>query len=399
VASGRLANSGSRIFKISPLAVRLDENAGKGWVEADLSGERPLLRGDLSGEKIDVRPILAKLGGKGGGEGVPPKGQVPRKRVFSAQPWDLSALRTLNLDVAFRNRQLLLPRLALDNLTCRLVVKDGALTLKPFATRMGGGYVEGWLELNSRKRATALSADLEVTELDVGSMLEELGYERTADGILAGAVSLTGSGSSPAELMAQLNGDIQLSMGEGKLASHYLTLLQKYLGTNVMQLLNPLKSQGAYERVNCLLIRIDIKDGLANCKLFLDTAQTTLVSLGDIDLKTEKISFGIEPKPKGQGIRFSLKELSQPFRLGGTLVKPSLALDVERTALTLGKVAGAILFGPAGIAAIFADLHLGEENPCVVALAEAAKSLKSPTAEKEKKDWQPGSLMKKMFRK
>jgi len=417
VASGRMVNQGPRVFKVSPLAVRLGENEGNGWVEADLSGERPVLRADLSGDKIDVRPIWRMLGSKGGGEGVPPKGKTPRKRVFSAQPWDLSALRTVHLDVAFRNRQLLLPRLALDNLTFHLVVKDGALMLKPFATRLGGGYAEGWVELDSRKRTTSLNADLGVTELDIGSMLKNLGYEVTADGTLTGTVSLTGSGNSPAGFMGQLNGDIQLSMGEGKLAGQYLILLQKYLGTNVMQLLNPLKSQGAYEKVNCLLVRIDIKDGLANCKLFLDTAQTTLVSLGDIDFKTEKINFGLEPKPKGAGIRFSLKGLSQPFRLRGTLVKPYLVLDPEQTALTLGKVAGAILFGPAGIAAMFADLHLGEENPCFAALAEAEKAVKAPTAEgtqkeektespsgdaaaeKEKKGWQPGSVLKKIFRK
>jgi uncharacterized protein involved in outer membrane biogenesis len=375
------------------------------------------LRGDLSGDKIDVRPFFAKLGGEGGGEGVPSKGQVPRKRVFSSQPWDLSALRTLNLDVTFRNRQLLLPRWALDNLTFRLVVKDGTLKLKPLATHMGGGSAEGWIELDSRKRTPALSVDLEVTELDIGSMLENLGYEVTTDGTLTGAVSLTGSGNSPAGFMAQLNGDVDLSMGEGALASRYLALLQKYLGTNVVQLLNPLKSQASYETVNCLLMRIDIKDGLADCKLFLDTEQTTVVSVGDIDFKTEKIDFDLNPKPKGQGVRFSLKELSQPFRLGGTLAKPSLALDPQRTALTLGKFAGAVLLGPAGIAAIFADLSLGKENPCVGIVEEATKGLKAPkaettqreegveglpgdgTAEKETKGWRPGSLLKKMSRK
>jgi DNA uptake protein ComE-like DNA-binding protein len=83
----------------------------------------------------------------------------------------------------------------------------------------------------------------------------------------------------------------------------------------------------------------------------------------------------------------------------------------------LGQVAGAVLLGPAGIAAMFADLNLGGGNPCAGALQEAAKGVKAPTAEgtqkeektespagdaaaeQEKKGWQPGSVLKKIFRK
>ena len=398
-AAGHLTNRGSRVFKISPVSVRLGEKAGKGWLEIDLSGERPLFRGDLSGDKIDIRPILTQLGGKHDGETGPSKEKVPRKRVFSEKPWDFSALKTMNVDVVFRNRQLLLTRVAFDNLTFQLVVKDGTLTLKPFATRVGGGSAKGWVELDSPKHVTSLNGNLEVRELNIGTMLKNLGYEVTADGTMTGAVSITGSGSSPAEFMAQLNGDIQLAMGEGKLASRYLTLLQKYMGTGIIKLLNPFKSKDAHEKVNCLLVGIDITDGLANCKLFLDTEQTTLLSLGDIDLKTEKVNFRLEPKPKGQGVRFSLKGLSKPFRLGGTLVEPFLELDPMGTVFTLGKIAGGVLLGPAGIAAIFADFHLGNENPCAVALEEAAKGLEAPAAEKKEKGWQPGSQLKKFFRK
>jgi len=262
---------------------------------------------------------------------------------------------------------------------------------------VGGGSAKGWVELDFRKRATSLNADLEVRELDIGTMLDNLGYEVTMDGTMTGAASIMGSGSSPAGFMTQANGDIQLAMGEGKLASRYLTFLEKFMGTGIITLLNPFKSKDAHEKVNCLLVGIDITDGFANCKLFLDTEQTTLLSLGDIDLKTEKVNFRLEPKPKGQGVRFSLKGLSKPFRLGGTLVKPFLELDPMGTVFTLGKIAGGVLLGPAGIAAIFADFHLGNENPCVVALEEAAKGFKTQKPEKEKKGWHPGSLLKKFF--
>ena len=67
-------------------------------------------------------------------------------------------------------------------------------------------------------------------------------------------------------------------------------------------------------------------------------------------------------------ISFSFKELSQPFRLRGTLANPHLAIDPGRTAFVIGKMAGALALGPVGIAAFFADVSGGKQDPCALAL-------------------------------
>ena len=58
----------------------------------------------------------------------------------------------------------------------------------------------------------------------------------------------------------------------------------------------------------------------------LDDPQKTLISNGKIDLKTEKLEFRIETKPKeGIGtqqtgtLSISLSKITKPFKLGGTL--------------------------------------------------------------------------------
>jgi hypothetical protein len=132
-------------------------------------------------------------------------------------------------------------------------------------------------------------------------------------------------------------------------------------------------------------------------------------------LKTEKLNLGIKPTPKKGAmpadISFSFNELSQPFRLGGTLARPSLAIDSGRTAFVIGKMAGAILaLGPIGIAAFFVDVSLGKKDPCAVALGTTAIKDQLPDAKKtedssqetaagneKKKEKKSGGFFKRLF--
>ena len=94
-------------------------------------------------------------------------------------------------------------------------------------------------------------------------------------------------------------------------------------------------------------------------------------------MKTERLDVGIKPTPKKgalpANISFSFRQLSQPFELGGTLADPSLAIDPARTAFVAGKLAGALMLGPIGIAAFFADVSVGKKDPCAVAMEAASK--------------------------
>jgi hypothetical protein len=86
-------------------------------------------------------------------------------------------------------------------------------------------------------------------------------------------------------------------------------------------------------------------------------------------------------------VNISLSELAKPFKLGGTLASPSLALDPAKAALTVAKsVGGAALLGPVGIAAALAGGSAGSKggNPCLEAM-EAAKTGVKPQAADDKK--------------
>jgi uncharacterized protein involved in outer membrane biogenesis len=387
--SGQFSDPSPKIYRIPSLQAGLGDNDASGWVEVNLSKDRPHVSAELSSQKLDLRPFLAGVEEESTTKAQSAASGPKKDKVFSSKPFDLEWLKPVDADIKLRNKQVLLPKLALDDVVAAILLLNGNLQLKPFTFAVGGGTADVQFDLRSQDEPPRLAVAKVIDQLDLGPMLDELGYERNIEGKLNTDINLSTQGGSYAEMMAGLEGNIYIAMSDGRASSAYLNLLQKYLGSNIRQLLNPFQAQAKYEQINCFYNTIDIKDGLANVKLLLDTQQTSIIGAGDVNLKTETLNLGIKPTPKkGYGLSgigtvgFSLKELSQPFRLRGTLAHPHLSIDPERMVFTLGKFAGAMALGPAGIAAFFADISLGKKDPCLAARQFSEKDGQRPDAEK-----------------
>jgi uncharacterized protein involved in outer membrane biogenesis len=228
-------------------------------------------------------------------------------------------------------------------------------------------------------------------EVQVGPILDELGYERNLEGSLDADLKLSGQGNSVAELMAGLNGHVHLIMGNGRAAMKYLTMLNSDLQATLLRLINPFQKQSSYTDFNCSVNRVEIHNGMTRCKLLLDTQETTIVAAGDIDLKSEQLDIGIKPSPKtGYGLKglaqltLGLNELAKPLKLGGTLADPSFSLDPVQAGLTIAKALGGFaLFGPFGVITALADVKLGGKDACLKAIQKAQAHANTSGAEGE----------------
>lgn len=373
--SGQFFDPAPKIYKIPSLNAVWGDNDRKGWIELDLSKIRPQLNAELSSQKFDLRPLIPETEQESAAGVQLSESEKTIDRVFSSKRIHFEGLKGIDADIKLRDKKILLPRLALNDVMVDILLNNGNLQVKPFRFTVGGGKADLQFDLRLQDKPPRLAVTEVIDQLDLGPMLDELGYPRNLAGKLNADIALTGQGDSMAELMAGLNGNIYITMSDGQVASQYLNLLQKYLGSNILQILNPFQSKAEYGQINCFVNNIEIENGLADVKILLDTQQTSIFVAGDVDLKAEKLSLAIKPTPKkGYGIEgvgtfsFSLTELSQPFRLGGTLAKPSLAVDPGRAAFTIGKLAGALALGPFGIAAFFADVSVGKKDPCQIAL-------------------------------
>ncbi len=375
-AMGRLNDPRLEKITVTSFEASYGDSNLSGAASLDLSLDRPKMNAALSSKKMDLRPLIKIFGKSDRLPQMPSRSATPKDRVFSREPFNLTALHLLDITVAFQARELLLQNIAVNDVEISLQLSKGDLNVDPLKFSIGGGTAEGTFVLQASKSPLFMATSLAVHHFDIGPMLEQLDQESTLQGTLNTSIYLHGSGNSVAALMVGLDGKVHLDIHDGRIESRQLALLERYLGSNILDLINPFIKHPPHTAINCLITTATIRDGLADFKMILDTEQTALASAGTIDLKTERLNIGIKPSPKkGFGdvhvgyISFSLKELSQPFGLGGTLKRPHLILDPTRTVFTAAKFSGAVLLGPVGITLFFSDISLGKKNICEEASA------------------------------
>ncbi|MCZ6876292.1 MAG: AsmA family protein [bacterium] len=368
--SGQIVDSAPKTFQVNNATLVLGTHTLNGSLTVELVKPRPVLTANLSSAKLDLRPFITKARRTG----------RKKEKVFPAQPLPIKLLQAIEASIKMQIGQLFLPRLVLNNLSFDARITDGRLTIKPIHAVLGGGTLDGHLSLRPTNHAATLTVVMQITRFDLGRMLKELDITDQVEGLLDADIDIKGHGASLAAIMSKLDGSTNIVMGKGQLDNRYIGLLGSDLSAGLLRLINPFKDDKDNTQINCVVSRFNIRDGIAeSTALVFDTNNMSVIGAGTIDLKTERLNLSLKPSPKdGVGsqpsgkISLSLSQLAKPFKLGGTLANPSLAIDPGQTALLLGKtVGGIVLFGPLGIATALLSTSAGDDNACLLALESA----------------------------
>ncbi len=387
-------------LKLSALKVKLGRNLITGSIEANLGkragagSARPLIKAYLKAESLDLGEFINS--GKTAKEKKPAK-KSKKTRLFSKEPFPVESMKLLDLDLRVRVKKLFLPPVALKDLNVKVSLKRGRLKVAPLKAGIGGGTLDAEIDLYIKGKTAALETRVKVDNLDIGKVESGLKIAEAINGVINADIKATGRGDSVAALMGSLDGEFKVVMRTGRIENKLLRFAGGDLGSNLLRLLNPLAGKQDDTRVNCAVADFNVNEGLAKSSaLFLDTSYMSVIGKGRVNLKTERINITLNPTPKkglgtsGLGkLTLSLGELARPFKLGGTLANPGLAIDTARTVLTLGKVIGGkALLGPAGIATMLLGTSNGDDNPCLTAIEAHKKSVKQkpvePKAAKER---------------
>jgi uncharacterized protein involved in outer membrane biogenesis len=398
--SGNIVAPTFQKIQLSDISIQLGESKLVGSVKVDHDAKKPRINAKLTSEIVDLRPILVREEQTVADTGTQTsKPEKKTDKIFPNTPLELEGLQKVNATIDLQIKQILLPNLALDNFKTRVDLKDGHLIVNPFVADAGGGRLDSHLDLLAKGNQATVSMKVNVKKLDLGEMLRKLQITDALDGMLDLDIHLKGQGNSVAALMAGLNGDFIVILGEGKMPVKYLNLVGADLTASLTRLLNPFGEKIDRADINCAVCDFNIKDGIAKSDIIMiDDPRKTLISKGTINLKTEALDFGIHTKPKeGIGteatgkISVSLSEITKPFKLGGTLARPSLQIDAMGTL----KTVGAALLGPAGWAYLLVS-GSSNKDPCEAALKIAGHGTPGakPKSAKEKGQEDTGAKKK-----
>jgi len=388
--SGRLTDPASNVYRVAGLKLKLGKSDIAGNIDVTIAGPRPLLKARLFSDKLDLRQAFKQGDStetKRSGSIKPAKD----KKIFSRAPLPFSLLKTADADIKIKARQLITAQLALHDAAIGVSLKKGRLNVKPLKALVGGGAMDGSMEISPRGKTANLEARLKINKADLGRMLKDMDVTHAVEGKVDVDIQVRARGGSVKALMAGLNGRTSVVMEKGSIDNKFLRLLGGDLTSNVFRLINPYAAKEEATVINCMVSGFNIKDGLARSSaLVLDTSYMSVIGDGRINLKTEGLNVSLKPVTKkgigksGLGkLSLSLGALAKPFKLGGTLGNPKLAIDPTQAALSIGKtIGGTALFGPVGIASALININKGDENPCLAAIETSRKGAGPKNAKK-----------------
>lgn len=341
----------------------LNLTAGSTTVTGDLTvvrGQRTVLNGQLNSPLLDLSPFVSA------------EEKPKAAKLFSPEKLPLEALKAVDADLQVTLGELRSRENLFQEVQLPIKLAAGRLSVKPFKARHAGGNISADVNLDAAAAKPKLDLNFAFTQFEVGK-LPAVQRKKTLEGGPADlTIKAAGSGDSVAAIMGALNGQFLLKVGAGRIPNNadkpgVGVILRTFAS------LNPLAKTEPYSTLECAVVNLKIKDGIATTDngIALQTDKMTMVGSGAINLKTEQLDLGFRPYAR-EGIGINLGTLAGAGRVGGTLADPKLVIDAANV-LKAGATAGAAVmtFGLSTLAQGMFDKQTADPRPCDTALGKA----------------------------
>ncbi|HIJ32625.1 MAG TPA: AsmA family protein [Gammaproteobacteria bacterium] len=375
-----LLNGETGQYRIGQIDLQLAQSRLQGEISVDSGKERPILQAALKAPLVDLTEL---------GELVPVQQQevdspsaddqaampVTGKKLFPSALLDLSGLATFDAEIELNIERLRSPYAVLEGVESQLIIKEGGLQATPLRFQLGGGTVEGDLSVQGGGPVT-VALGLEGKGISLGQVLADVGKVDQVEGAVSNFdITLQGQGRSVAALMADLEGEVLLQIGEGKMDNQYLNLTGGDIVSQITRSLNPTAKSEQHTLLQCAVVNLQLKQGV--CKfdknIAIETDMTVIVGSGEFDLGSETLSINMKPSPRQDSADLGIGagDLVAAARLEGTFALPKLGLDPLGSAKAGMKIYQALATGGTSlILGGLIDKAMSDPHPCKTALEE-----------------------------
>lgn len=378
--SGKLGKRG-KLWEATALKGKLGLSDISGDMQFDQAGKLPHLAGDLRSRVMDMDDLGPLIGlpptarTANTVEGVAPPPTVtqvkrPGGKVLPTAPLDFERLRAMNADVKYTADKIQNVRdIPLDRGSVQVKLDNGVLTLDPLDLGVAGGKLGGAIRIDASKNPADIRASLDVRAMQLARLIPKLETTGNSVGRLDGRINLSGSGSTVANWLGGVSGDVAVISGRGQFGN-LLPVFATLVGGDIIKFL--LRGDRNVE-LRCAAIAFDVNKGLMTGRtLVVDTTNAVFTATGQANLATEGLDFVVRPEPKSK----SILSIRTPLVVSGTFGAPRGGLQVtplaERglAALALGAI------NPLLALAATIETGPGEDADCKGVLSDANK----PTA-------------------
>ena len=354
-------------------------------------GSPPLLQGSLHMARLDIsalRPahfaadVAAPNPTVAGAPATPSPSRPSPKRVIPDQELPLDFLHAVDADLTVAIDELIQDRLTLRDLAGKIALHKATLHLAPLTATIPGGPVKLSLSVDAAQPTVPVALTVSAPSLALSPLLAAFALPAYAQGNLRVDADLHGTGRSPHQIAATLDGNIGLSMENAQIDSRVLGDALK--GLDLLK-----NGQSGFTALRCMAARMDARNGVGTLRaLLLDTVPARLSGSGGLNLGEETLDVRLQTT-----IRMGPTGISAPLDIRGTFLSPQVKVDTAMPAS--GGIQGAGANAPFGI--VIGKLGLdqllsgGTGNSCAHELAIARGETPPPEPAAQPSAQQPGS--------
>ena len=296
---------------------------------ADLTASPPHVSGVINAQQFFLPDLFSKPTAK-------QKHETRTGPVFTSTAIDFSYLKMADVDVSVDIRSFDAARSQTESAKFKIALKSGNLTISPAQLVYHRGKLDFDLELTTadepRFHFKAYGDNINPRQtLDMQAINGKTDFDADVDV----SFELATAGASEHELVSNLDGDVYITIKNGRLRRSLVDMLfVDLIGWTTTQV-----STEKYIPLTCGVADYTIRDGVISTNAFIiDTSRITITGDGRIDLVKEKIDYVFLPRKKSRVI---IK--ADPVKVKGPLNNPSVeAIPWKSAAATYGG----LIFAP-----------------------------------------------------
>lgn len=353
----------SSVWKFEKFKGTVGNSDLAGDFSVDHSRPQKFMRGDLVSRNLDLKD----LGGFVGAETKPTATEkVPGSRVLPNNRFNLAKLQAADADIKFKGARIKTRKLPLEDMTAHLKLVKGKLTLDPLNFGVAGGNIVSTISMDANVKNFQTRADLRAKQLELSKLFPGFNLTRGSAGAIGGAAKVAGVGSSVAEILGSMDGDVAVVMNGGSLSE----LLLRLANLDIQNTAKVLLTGDKQIPVRCMVADFNAKNGILETEaMVLDSGKENITGTGTINLRDELIDLKLVAHPKDS----SLIALRGPILIQGSFEKPSVRPQMGGVvARTVLAAALASIAGPLGLVPLI-DLGNAKNHDCDALIAEAKK--------------------------
>lgn len=356
-------------------SINIANNVITGNVVAELTGTVPLVTAVFNSDKIDIASFEKK---QKSAFNLSLIREAQATTLVSADVIPYDALYSVNADVDVNVAKVVNKNaVVMQDVVLNAKIDNGVAKIKIKQGTLANGKVRADAELNGGAKALTLTAD--VVKVNLSELLKAFEAQSDSFKFISGSdtdlyVKLKGQGNTYASLVDGLNGQVAVIMDQSKLHLGNVGMIKGNIFSQLLNTLNITKGNDDLE-LKCAVVRTDIKDGMADFPngIVFNADKFTVVANGDINLKNDKIGFGVKPFGGKLTDTNIAKALSSLVKLTGTLKEPAIGVD---TVNAVKNIVGATMTGPVYLGAQM--VMENDSSPCYTALKNTSYESRFP---------------------